>query len=111
MYLDLIPLRSPRRVLLGASFIVPGTASIISPRSDGSIISKNNRVFTLETIDKDDSVSEMQLKFSALDEKGNQLPLRPVMGAFAHLIAFEPGADGFAHLHPLEYEPPSIKRR
>ena len=109
VYLDLIPLRSPQG-MLGASFIVPGTASIISPRSDGSIISKNNRVFTLETIDKDDSVSEMQLKFSALDEKGNQLPLRPVMGAFAHLVAFEPGTDGFAHLHLWNMSPLNQKK-
>ena len=35
--------------------------------------------------------------------------LKPVMGAFAHLVAFEPNTAGFAHLHPLEYEPPKSK--
>tara|TARA_B100002019_G_scaffold275741_1_gene273903 strand:- start:1664 stop:2572 length:909 start_codon:yes stop_codon:yes gene_type:complete len=109
VYLDLIPLRSPRRVLLGASFNVPGHINVPSPRSDGYIITKNNRIFILEAVENDESISEMQLKFSALDEKGNHLPLRPVMGAFAHLVAFEPDTDGFAHLHPLEYEPPKSK--
>ena len=26
--------------------------------------------------------------------------------AFAHMVAFETDLKGFAHLHPLEYEPP-----
>jgi hypothetical protein len=30
------------------------------------------------------------------------VPLQPVMGAFAHLVAFDLGRSGFAHLHPAE---------
>lgn len=106
VYLDLIPLRSPRRVLLGASFNVPGNADLLSPRKDGLQISQDNRTFKIEPIRAPDIKSELKLKFSALDKEGNDLPLRPVMGAFAHLVAFDPFTNGFAHLHPLEYEPP-----
>lgn len=28
------------------------------------------------------------------------MPLSPVMGAFAHLVAFDAGRSGFAHIHP-----------
>ena len=30
------------------------------------------------------------------------MPLGPVMGAFAHLVAFDEARSGFAHLHPME---------
>jgi hypothetical protein len=30
------------------------------------------------------------------------VPLEPVMGAFAHLVAFDAARSGFAHLHPAE---------
>ncbi len=30
------------------------------------------------------------------------VPLQPVMGAFAHLVAFDESRSGFAHLHPVE---------
>jgi hypothetical protein len=30
------------------------------------------------------------------------VPLEPVMGAFAHLVAFDETRSGFAHLHPTE---------
>ena len=107
VYLDLIPLRSPRRVLLGASFHVPGSPDALSFRKEGSVISTKGRTFKIEQVRGDGSDSELMLKFSALDNQGNNLALRPVMGAFAHLVAFEPNTEGFAHLHPLEYEPPT----
>ena len=30
------------------------------------------------------------------------VPLEPVMGAFAHLVAFDRARSGFAHLHPAQ---------
>lgn len=106
VYLDLIPLRSPRRVLLGATFTVPGKPGVMSPRKDGLQISRNDRIYKIEPLKEPDSKSEIKLKFSVLDGSGKNLPLRPVMGAFAHLVAFDPETNGFAHLHPLEYQPP-----
>jgi hypothetical protein len=31
---------------------------------------------------------------------GGPVPLMPVMGAFAHLVAFDAARSGFAHIHP-----------
>jgi hypothetical protein len=33
---------------------------------------------------------------------GGLVPLEPIMGAFAHLVAFDEARSGFAHLHPNE---------
>ena len=33
---------------------------------------------------------------------GETVPLQPVMGALAHLVAFDEARSGFAHLHPVE---------
>ena len=31
--------------------------------------------------------------------------MQPVMGAFAHLVAFDDKRSGFAHLHPAQIDP------
>ncbi len=36
---------------------------------------------------------------------GGRVPLGLVMGAFAHLVAFDEARSGFAHLHPTETDP------
>lgn len=42
------------------------------------------------------------LKFSTTRSDGGVVPMEPVMGAFAHLVAFDEARSGFAHLHPAE---------
>jgi len=109
VYLDLIPLRSPRRVLLAAQFEVPGESVVPQSSETSLIVEKGDREFLLAPSIVEGSNDEWLLTFSALDSNGNDLPLQPVMGAFAHLVAFEPNTAGFAHLHPLEYEPPKSR--
>jgi len=108
-YLDLIPLRSPRRVLLAAQFEVPGESRVAQSSETSLIVQKGDREFLLDASTVEGSNDDWLLTFSALDKNGKDLPLKPVMGAFAHLVAFEPNTAGFAHLHPLEYEPPQSK--
>jgi len=42
----------------------------------------------------------MRLALSRAD--GGEVPLLPIMDAFAHVVAFDLGRTGFAHLHPQE---------
>ena len=44
----------------------------------------------------------IDLKFSVVRVDGGAVMLEPVMGAFAHLVAFDEARSGFAHLHPVE---------
>ncbi len=42
------------------------------------------------------------LAFTITREGGGEVPLEPVMDAYAHLVAFDEARSGFAHLHPNE---------
>ena len=42
------------------------------------------------------------LKFSVARHDGGVVVMEPVMGAYAHLVAFDEARSGFAHLHPVE---------
>lgn len=44
------------------------------------------------------------LKLSVTRADGGSIPLEPVMGAFAHVVAFDEARSGFAHLHPMEVD-------
>jgi hypothetical protein len=44
------------------------------------------------------------LRLSVTAAAGGPVPLQPVMGAFAHLVAFDAARSGFAHLHPMEVD-------
>ena len=44
----------------------------------------------------------IDLRFAMARPDGGAIPLEPVMGAFAHLVAFDELRTGFAHLHPAE---------
>jgi hypothetical protein len=44
----------------------------------------------------------LDLRFAMARAGGGEVPLEPVMGAFAHLVAFDAARSGFAHLHPTE---------
>jgi hypothetical protein len=44
----------------------------------------------------------IELLFRIQRPASGEVPLEPVMGAFAHLVAFDEARSGFAHLHPME---------
>jgi len=53
------------------------------------------------------------LKLTITRRDGGAVPLEPVMGAFAHLVAFDQTRSGFAHLHPVDTDlskPPDATR-
>lgn len=47
---------------------------------------------------------EMTVRVSDVDDKP-VTTLRPIMGAFAHLVAFDPDGTGINHMHPMGTEP------
>ena len=102
IFLDFIPIRSPRRVLLTSSFQVPGEATEAVPNSENLVCFSQNRRFELSKVKSVSDAEGIELILRAADGDGKALTLRPVMGAFAHMVAFDPKLNGFAHLHPLE---------
>lgn len=104
VFLDLIPIRSPRRVLLSDTFTVSGGEPKIGNMTSSLSYHLGNRSFELDVRKSEISGEEFILKFKARDSNGDPLSLRPVMGAHAHMVAFDWERKGFAHLHPIESE-------
>lgn len=71
-------------------------------------------VFTLQTAPQPARAGQpMDLRFAIERSQGGAVALEPVMGAFAHLVAFDEARSGFAHLHPAELDllkPPDATR-
>lgn len=49
--------------------------------------------------------AQTTLVFSGREVAGGEVPMRIVMDAYAHLVAFDPERSGFAHLHPRGERP------
>lgn len=61
--------------------------------------------FALETAQKPAKAGEpLDLRFTISKNDGGSVPMELVMGAYAHLVAFDGARTGFAHLHPVEPE-------
>ncbi|MBU63133.1 MAG: hypothetical protein CMI26_11600 [Opitutae bacterium] len=102
LFFDFIPVRSPRRVLLSAGFEVAGQPGSIA---GGESLKVERAGYTFSLIPESSGLSvgkDENLLFEARDAKGKPVTLQPVMGAFAHLVAFDDECRGFAHLHPEE---------
>lgn len=102
VFLDLIPIRSPRRVLLSETFEVSGGEPKIVNKTTSLSHKIGDRKFDLEVSKIESDGDEFIFKFKARDSYRRPLTLRPVMGAHAHMVAFDWERKGFAHLHPLE---------
>ncbi len=102
VFLDFIPLRSPRRVLLGASFRVSGQSPGNSSIGNSLTKTVGEDTFSLKPVSPIEAGSEISLELAGVDQNGNPIQLVPVMGAFAHMVAFDSSLKGFAHLHPNE---------
>ena len=107
VFLDFIPVRSPRRVLLKSSFEVSGKSRSdehSAPVKHPLVRKLGENLFELAILSNDADASDptVNLRLRVTDESGKLTTLSPVMGAFAHMVAFDQDLNGFAHLHPLE---------
>lgn len=102
VYLDFISLLSQRRVLTKSSFDVVGEAE--APRIEKtSPIPLEGYTFKLRTSAQGSfpAGEETELELTVQPQAGNRSPeFGVVMGAYAHLVVFDEGGKGFAHLHP-----------
>ena len=107
VFLDFIPLRSPRRVLLSTSFFVEGEQKEFPVLEENLSVEIGTHRFELRKDSKTNVGIETLLEFTGQNKQGELVSLSPVMGAFAHMVAFDPELKGFAHLHPTETFLPS----
>ena len=87
---------------MSSAFQVPGQTDVAVPNSENLVFLSQNRRFELSKVNSGSDAEGIELLLRAVDGNGEALTLRPMMGAFAHMVAFDPELKGFAHLHPLE---------
>lgn len=80
----------------------------------GGRVERAGLVYTLTSQPRPARANQpIDLQFAIARADGATVPLEPVMGAFAHLVAFDEVRSGFAHLHPAEADltrPPDATR-
>lgn len=101
VYLDFIPLINSRRTLLSATLQVegPDAAPQLAHRLSAEDSAFHFKLACLNT----ERLTGMPLhfEFTARRKDGGTPLFAPVMGSFAHAVAFDTQRTGFAHLHPL----------
>ncbi len=113
VFADFTPAATVRGLYAAADFNVPGLVPRVA-RETNQTYEAGGYIFTLETPSLFQVRKPADLRFRMeRKEGGGPVELRPVMGAFAHLVAFDEERSGFAHLHPNETDlnrPPAAAR-
>lgn len=100
VFADFTPAATARGLYASADLAV---AALPEPRPALSGNAPASFTFTLETTPNPARAGQtIELRFAVSRAGGGGVPLEPVMGAFAHLVAFDAARSGFAHLHPVE---------
>ena len=73
-------------------------------KSKQSSVEREGVLFMLSTAEPVRAGQPIDLRFAMSRRDGGSISLEPVMGAFAHLVAFDETRSGFAHLHPAEVD-------
>jgi hypothetical protein len=105
VFADFTPAATARGLYSVAEFTVPGTVATVT-RSPNSTWQEGG--FNFELIMPAElhakQPADLRLRIVSQGTVRAPVPLQPVMGAFAHLVAFDEARSGFAHLHPKEID-------
>lgn len=103
-FADFTPAATGRGLYASAEITVPGLPEA-APTVDNWVYEADGLRFTL-TPDAPLRAREVtNLTLTVEPATGRRLvPLEPVMGAYAHLVAFDQGRSGFAHIHPQQLD-------
>jgi hypothetical protein len=104
VFADFTPAATARGLYASADFAVPGQPDL-PPAEDNWVYEADGWRFTL-TPDgplRARAVVNLALTVESIG-KPRPVPLEPVMGAYAHLVAIDAARSGFAHLHPQQVD-------
>lgn len=100
-------------VQVGASGL-PGMYTMVLHHDTSWVVERDGYRFALvPAVQPVQARKTVDLRLVITRPDGGRVPLGPVMGAFAHLVAFDEARSGFAHLHPTEIDltkPPDATR-
>lgn len=106
VFADFTPVATGRGLYASADFAVPGeVAQIIrAPNTTDQLDGFEFRLLGPDLWHARQPI-DLQLRIESPGTEKKPVPLQMVMGAFAHLVAFDEQRSGFAHLHPQEADP------
>ncbi|HVU15992.1 MAG TPA: hypothetical protein VHD32_03665 [Candidatus Didemnitutus sp.] len=114
VFADFTPVATQRGLYASADFDVPGEVPTVI-RAPNTTFTNARLEYSLIGPPLWHARQPIDLKFR-IESPGKDkqaVPLEPVMDAFAHLVAFDEGRSGFAHLHPkqtnLSQKPDALK--
>ncbi len=102
IYAEFVPAVSLRQVVGATDLVVPGAPEHGVIRGFTPNL-EDGYTITLTTPSGAPAVNvDLPLTLSVTRADGAPVKLEPVMGALAHLVAFDQGHHGYAHLHPVQ---------
>ena len=106
IFADFTPAATARGLYASADADVAGTAAAGgAPKGESAQVALPPYTFAvLPVVAPMRAAQPADLKFTVTRGDGAAVPMEPVMGAFAHLVAFDEARSGFAHLHPAEVD-------
>ena len=82
---------------------LPATYTMVMSHENNWVVERNGlRLALVPATQPVTARRPVDLKLVITRDDGGRVAMEPVMGAFAHLVAFDEARSGFAHLHPVE---------
>lgn len=102
VFADFVPVPTARSLYAGADLPVTGDTAPSATPSLSWDAEVDGYQFKLAPDAPIRAGKASTLVFTVTRADGGAVPMEPVMAAYAHLVAFDRGQSGFAHLHPNE---------
>jgi hypothetical protein len=115
VFADFTPAATSRSLYGVVEFTVPGSVPVVTriPNTTWQGAGRFNFELVLPPVLRAGQLADLIFRIQSQGAVKQPVPLQPVMGAFAHLVAFDEARSGFAHLHPMETDlakPPDALR-
>lgn len=114
VFADFTPAATQRGLYASADFTVSGLeATVVREPNTTTQAAGFNLTLIVPPVFRAGQPTEFKFRIESPGREKIPVPLQPIMGAFAHLVAFDEARSGFAHLHPNETDlakPPDAKR-
>jgi hypothetical protein len=105
VFADFTPAATARGLYASADFNVAGeVARVIRTTNSTAQIPGYNFELAMPALFRAGVPTDLKFHLETPGAKKQPISLQPVMGAFAHLVAFDEARSGFAHLHPKEVD-------
>ncbi|MBA3848633.1 MAG: hypothetical protein C0502_01395 [Opitutus sp.] len=105
VFADFTPAATARGLYASVDFNVPGEVARVSRNTNRTWQAAGfNFELATPSYFKAGVAAELRFRIESPGAGKRPVPMQPVMGAFAHLVAFDEERSGFAHLHPEQVD-------